>query len=235
MKSLRRLTTTLVASFDQTVSSMEDHEAIVDATIRDSKKATARATFKLKKMCADNQQLISRIAELRQQSEKWEARALGSHEDSQSDAIKCIAERNRCTDKIETLSTRLSRQQELEARARESVNRLIERTDSLISKRSELSSRAATARATEIVDRLEGEDGLNIHDTLERWEERVFESEALSDIHTFQCTDNSTSNDFSDKYRREEDQQKLDQDLASLIARNNSSSDDAAHVEKDND
>ena len=214
---------------------MEDHEAIVDATIRDSKKATARATFKLKKMCADNQQLISRIAELRQQSDKWEARALGSHEDNQSDAIKCIAERNRCTDKIDTLSTRLSRQQELEVRARESVNRLIERTDSLTSKRSELSSRAATARATEIVDRLEGEDGLNIHDTLERWEERVFESEALSDIHTFQSTDNSTSTEFSDKYQREEDQQKLDQDLASLIARNNSSSDDAGHVEKDND
>lgn len=235
MHSLRRLTTTLIASFDKTVSSMEDHEATVDAIIRDSKKATARANFKLQKMCAENRRLKERISRLRQESEKWEARALRSHQDNHSDAIKCVAERNRCTDKIDVLTAQLSNQQELEARARESVNRLIERTDSLNSKRSELSSRAATAKATQIIDKLEGEEGLSINETLDRWEERVFESEAVSDIHSSQCAEHYSDNELADNYQREEDQQRLDQDLASLISGSAASTEREKQAENDND
>ena len=235
MHSLRRLTTTLVASFDKTVSSMEDHEAIVDATIRDSKKATARATFKLKKMCADNQRLKNQISNLESESEQWEARALRSHKDNHDDAIKCIAERNRCTDHIDKLTTRLAQQQEHETRAKDAVNRLIERTDSLTSKRSELSSRAATAKATQIIDRLEGDEGLSINETLDRWEERVFESEAISDIHTMDCVPKNTINEFSENFQRQEDQQKLDQDLASLIAGQPTATDEADQAENNND
>jgi len=186
-------------------------------------------------MCADNRQLKERIDELKKEREQWEARALRSHEENHSDAIKCIAERNRCTDKIDTLSKRLKNQQEHEARARDAVNRLIERTDSLTSKRSELSARSATARATQIIDRLEGEEGLSINETLDRWEERVFESEAISDIHNSECSETSDSNDFSDKYQRDEDRLKLDQDLASLIANKPNSSDANEQTENDND
>jgi len=180
MNSLKRLSATLVATIDKTVASMEDHEAVVASALKDSKKATARARFKLEKLKLRNQHLQARLAEAKAEHDKWQDRALSLKETNREDALRCLTARKRCAERIEALSKELSHREESARRMEASVNQLIQKTESLDARRSELSSRAATARATEIVNRIEEDSSLDVHETLDNWELSIVESEFIA-------------------------------------------------------
>ncbi len=217
MNTLKRLTATLVASVDRTVTQMQDHEAVVAAAISDTRKATARARFKLEKLKAENQRLRDRIQSLKDESETWGTRAVSLHETNPQDALQCIAHRNRCTEQIELLSTRLEQQQQLEQQSVKTVQRLADKTDALNSKRAQLSSRAATAEATRVISRLEGDEGMEIDDTLDRWEQSVYETEAVCGV-ALESSSLSPTDDLTERLVSEEKQQNLQDELNALVA-----------------
>lgn len=219
MNTLKRFTATLVASVDRTVTHMQDHEAVVAAAIRDSRKATARARFKLEKLKADNRRLHDRIHSLQHESDQWSTRAISISETSQQDALKCIAHRNRCTGQIESLSMRLAQQQQLEQQSVQTVQRLADKTDALNSKRTQLSSRAAAAEATRVIHRLEGDEGIEIDDTLDRWEQSVYETEAVCGV-AVELSDMPLTDDLTERLASEEEQQHLQDELNALLAQN---------------
>lgn len=225
MNTLKRLTTTLVATVDRTITSMEDHEAVIAAAIRDSRKATARARFKLNKLKADNHGLQQRIHAVQLEADKWQQRAISLNEANRDDAINCIAHRRRCIDQIQSLTLRLEQQQKLELRSSTAVQRLADKADSLNSKRTQLSSRAAAADATRVINRLEGDDGIEIDDTLDRWEQSVFETEAVSGVGLDSFDEYSSADDLPERLAQQEQQQELMQELDALVATNASSSD----------
>ena len=53
MKTLKRLSTTVVSSFDWMISQVENHESLVNAAISEIQEAGARATVQLKKVKHD--------------------------------------------------------------------------------------------------------------------------------------------------------------------------------------
>ena len=217
MNTLKRLTATLVATVDRTVTNMEDHEAVIAAAIRDSRKATARARFKLNKLKADNQRLQQRINTLQAEADKWQQRAVSLNDVNRDDAVNCIAHRRRCADLIESLSQRLEQQRKLELQSTKTVQRLSDKSDSLNSKRTQLSSRAAAAEATRVMNRLEGDDGIEIDDTLDRWEQSVFENEAVSGVGFDSLEDDTSMDDLPERLANEEQQQDLLRELDELI------------------
>lgn len=217
MNTLKRLTATLVATVDRTVTSMEDHEAVIAAAIRDSRKATARARFKLKKLKADNQRLQQRINTLQAEADKWQQRAVSLNDVNRDDAINCIAHRRRCADLVESLLHRLEQQKKLELQSTKTVQRLADKADTLNSKRAQLSSRAAAAEATRVMSRLEGDDGIEIDDTLDRWEQSVFENEAVSGVGLDSLDEYTSVDDLPERLANEEQQQDLQRELDALV------------------
>lgn len=217
MNTLKRLTTTLIATVDRTVASMEDHEAVVAAAIRESRKVTARARFKLNRLRAENQRLTNRIDALQVEADKWQQRAISLNEVSREDAVNCIAHRRRCADRIESLTVQLEQQKKLELQSIKTVERLSDKVDVLNSKRAQLATRAASAEAMDVMHRLEGDDGLEIDDMLDRWEESVFETEA----HTgsgFDASHGYTSaDDLPERLANEEQQLDLQRELDALL------------------
>lgn len=218
MNTLKRLSATLLATVDRTVNSMEDHEAVISAAIRDSRKATARARFKLEKLKADNTRLKDRINTLQQQHDKWQERAISLNSVNREDALNCIARGKRCAEQIESLSTMLEQQQKLEQQSINTVRRLSEKSDSLNSKRTQLSSRAAAAEATRVINRLEGEDGIEIDDTLGRWEQSVYETEAVFGMGEGAVRMDTLGDELDERLSDGEEQQDLSDELDALVA-----------------
>ena len=71
MSLIKRLVTTVHSSVDRTLASMENHEAVVDAALRESREAVSRARVRLKRLERDGTQQRNRITELTSEVELW--------------------------------------------------------------------------------------------------------------------------------------------------------------------
>ena len=213
MKTLKRFTTSLVARVDRTLATIDDHAAIVDAAIRETGKAAAKAQFRLNKLRANTSQLSQQIDSLKVESERWETRALSVADSNREEAIQCISERKKCTDSIASLSQQLNQQQQIENQVAQSVQQLTDKVAGLKSKRSQFASREAAAQAQNLIQNLEGDSHLDLGDTLDRWEEAIHETEAETGVfNPLQGT-----SDLAARFNASEQQQELEQELDKLM------------------
>ena len=76
MNLFKRIVTTVHSGVDRTVASMENHEAIVDAALKESREALVRAKARLGRLEKDGKRQHNRVTELTSEIELWAERAL---------------------------------------------------------------------------------------------------------------------------------------------------------------
>ena len=213
MSTLKRFTTSLVARVDRTLATIDDHAAIVDAAIRDTDKAAAKARFRLNKLRANTSKLLEKIDALTVESERWETRAVSVADSKREEAIQCICERKKCTDSIVVLSEQLQQQQLVEKQVAQTVYQLTDKVANLKSKRSQFASREAAAQAQHLIQTLDGDSHPDLSDTLDRWEETIYETEAETGVfNSFNATI-----DLAARFDASEQQHELEQELDKLM------------------
>jgi len=213
MQTLKRFTTSLIARVDRTLATIDDHAAIVDAAIRETGKAAAKAQFKLNKLRANTTQLSQQIDSLKVESERWETRALSVADSNREEAIQCISERKKYTNSIASLSQQLNQQQQIENQVAQTVQQLTDKVAGLKSKRSQFASREAAAQAQNLIQNLEGDFQLDLGETLERWEEAIYETEAETGL----INPLLGTSDLAARFDASEQQQALEQELDKLM------------------
>ena len=100
MSLLKRLSATIVSRVDQMVSQIENHDAVVEAAIRESRQAAAKARVRLSRVRGDGEKLQKRIAELRASQTQWTERARSVAADDRDRALECMRCRNECLAQI---------------------------------------------------------------------------------------------------------------------------------------
>ena len=75
MSLIKRFVATVHHSVDRTLAGMENHEAVVDAALRESREAVSRARVRLNRLEKDGKQQSNRITELTSEVELWNERA----------------------------------------------------------------------------------------------------------------------------------------------------------------
>ncbi len=176
MNWLTRLSVTLGSSIERVVAPLENHDAVVDATLRDANRALARAKVRLGGLQRESTQLESDLARLEEESGRWTARAKEFAASNQDAALESLKRRRALDARAQTLRAAISNHAKTTARLVGDIATAEQRISVLNQQRHLLRTREFAADA---LSRVAGV-GLPMDDiaqTLERWETRIAETE----------------------------------------------------------
>ena len=155
MRMFTRISTSVMAALDRAVSTMENHDALVEAAINEVRQAIGQARVRLNRVQSDSERLRARIVALRGTAEQWAARAVqaGVSEDT---ALECLRRRRDCGIQIAQSEDLLRQQQALSERLHENLSRMESRLRELQRQRDGLRTREAAAEVLRVGDTFHG-------------------------------------------------------------------------------
>ena len=124
MSLIRRISATLTSSVDRAVSKVENHDAIVNAALKDTQQAAARSRVRLGRVRKDGRALKTRYHSLEEARDRWTERARSSAASDEAKALECLRRRRDCETQLRNLEESIGKHEELEARIAEQVKKI---------------------------------------------------------------------------------------------------------------
>ncbi len=212
MGIINRITTTLTSSVDKVVSQVENHDAVIDVSIKDCRAALAKAQVRYSRVKKDRENLQSRLQELQQMETTWEHRAKSVATQDEKMALDCLHRKNICKQRIVETQKSLSQHNELEQRVSGSIQKIEKRLADITQQRNMMRSRHSAADALRTINSIEGSSKNDVDDTFERWELVISEAE-------YEVGQEIESVDVLDKtFCEKEDEAALRAELAQLMS-----------------
>lgn len=217
MSLIRRISTSITSSVDRAVSKVENHDAIINAALRDSQRAAARSRVRLERVKRDGKSLRERQAKLQASVGLWTDRARTVAADDEAKALECLRRRKACDQQLGSLESSIEKHDELEARITEQVKKIEARIGEVTQQRNMMRSRESVAEAMRTIHDIEGVSYGGIEDTFDRWEINLGETEILTGS-------SAHADPLESAFLAEEDSAELRAELEVLLANEEDSS-----------
>jgi len=205
MRRLRHWTTGVVAQLDGIVSRIENHEAVAESTLREARRAAARARVRLGLVRRDGDALRERLATARESEACWRERAARLAERDENAALECLRRRRAAQREVASLQARLAEHERAERGLADDVARVEERVQKLDARHHRLATRQSCADAVAVNPEPE------VDEVFERWELHVAERELVRG-------DAPPADAFASELDREEAEAALRAELEALRA-----------------
>ena len=179
MSLIRRISTSITSSVDRAVSKVENHDAIINAALRDTQQAAARARVRLERVRKDGHGLKVRKSNLQQAVVRWTERAKNVAVDDEAKALECLRRRKSCAMQLQSVELAIDKHDELESRIAEQVKKIEARIGEVAQQRNMMRSRQSVAEALRTINNIEGTSYSEIEDTFDRWEINLGETEIM--------------------------------------------------------
>lgn len=177
MSIFKRLSATMFSQMDRVVSEIENHDAIIEAAVRDNQRALAKARVRFNRLRADGRRLQERLDHLKEAEQQWTRRAQEQAESDEPTALQCLGRRKECRRQIDGVERTLAEHREAEGRMTSELEAMSERIEQVKHQRNLLRTRQSTADALRTFKAIEDCGYIDIDGTFEKWEVRVMESE----------------------------------------------------------
>lgn len=210
MSLIRRISTSITSSVDRVVSKVENHDAIINAALRDTQQAAARARVRLERVRKDGRQLAERKSGLEQAVVRWADRARSVASENEAKALECLRRRRECEQQLAHVTQAIGRHEELEARIAGQVKKIEARIGEVAQQRNMMRSRQSVADAMRTINNVEGISYSEVEDTFDRWETNLGETEILMGAM-------SNGDPLESEFLAEEDTADLRAELAELL------------------
>jgi len=214
MNFITRISATLLSGVDNTVSQIENHDAIVEASLRESQRAAAQARVRLQRVKRDGESMLRKQKTLLQKIENWSARAQANHANDRQLALQCIARRKQCISEEQEVQVALKQHTELEQQLVETITTIERRITDMSRQRNQMRSRQSAAEALRVMNKIEGSNNNGIDDTFERWDLTISETEINAGVSSLPME----SDPLDAQFDAEEEQQALEAELNAFIA-----------------
>lgn len=217
MSIFTRLSATLVAGVDRTVSRIEDHDAIIDASLRESRRAQAQAKIRMKHVQRDGDVLRQRQNELTKFAENWAERARKTHDEDRALALDCVRRRQSTLKELDRVNDSLAQHAELESQVRQTIDQIGRQLQDVTQQRNQMRSRESAAEAQRIISQLDGIGGNGLEDTFDRWEMKISETEIVSTSSLSTLSSSTETDSLDAEFRVAEDNAEMELALDALL------------------
>lgn len=180
MKTIRRITTGLFANFDWAVTQIENHEALVNAAMREIQHAASKAKVQLARVKQDGERMRQRVKSLQDSEALWAERAVRCSALDQAKALECLRRRKKALAEIAELETQLKNHARLEEDLCKDLENIERRIEELRRKRNTLRTRESTAEALAAFQSQDAGLIAELDDVFDRWEIKVGSYETIS-------------------------------------------------------
>lgn len=213
MNLIKRLTTSVTATLEGAVGQLENHDAIVDASIKQTRQAVAKTQARLATLRQQQNAYESQLQLSIEQIKVWENRAQSLATDNESKALQCLTRRNQNEAESNRLRQSVQQQDGLINGVSANLSTLKTKLDEMTQRHNLMRSRQAVADVSKVASKSNNSEQLD--ETFERWESVVLETElAVSDA----CC----SDPLEAQFAQQEDKAKLLDQLSALKDKNNS-------------
>lgn len=196
MSLFTRIAATVKAGVEESISQIENHDAVIEASLKETREAASKARVRLGRVHKDGEKMRSRLDKLITDEQRWADRARSIADTDEQRALECVRRRRQCQSQIESLSEALVEHEAVESRLADSVRKIESRLQEVAEARNALRSRESVAQANRYLRNIDHNARSEIDDTLERWEIRVGADE-FSSV-SYDCVD-SLEAEFSDE------------------------------------
>jgi len=210
MSLIRRISTSITSTVDRAVSRVENHDAIINAALRDTQQAAARSRVRLERVRKDGQSLRNRRVELDTAVVRWTERAKTTAATDEAKALECLRRKNECEVQLQNLLVSIEKHDDLESRIVTQVKKIDARIGEVAQQRNAMRSRQSVAEAMRTINDIEGVSYGEIEDTFDRWEINLGEAEILMGV-------GSPGDPLESAYMAEEEVTELKAELAVLL------------------
>jgi len=207
MNLIKRLTTSVTATLDSAVGQLENHDAIVEATIKESRRAVAKTRARINTLTHQQSVYENQLEQAKEQSALWTERAKSLAQTDKDKAIQCVARLNSCQAEAERLVLSIDQQKKLIHEVSLNLEKLQAKLQEMTYKHNLMRSRTAVASVNQAVVNSDVDSSLN--DTFERWEAAVLE-------HEFAVTDACVSDTLDQTLSQQENEAALAEQLSRL-------------------
>lgn len=211
MSLFKRLSATLFSRIDQVVGEIEDHDAVVQATLTDMRKKVAEAKIRLKQVHREEDRLQQLINQQTDNAERWRQRAVQSAKMDEGKALECVSRHRQCQRNVERLNQSLAQYQQTAEKLANDIQLTEQRLQEVKQKLTLMRARQSTTSALHATGDTNQEATQLLEDTFDRWEINISQAELAIDDH-----------EYIDVIEREfvqsEQEAELREDLATLLA-----------------
>ena len=176
---LKRLVTSVGASFEQFVNKVENHEAVAESVIRDVRASAAKLKVQMGGVNAQAERLRERRDKLAEDAGRWRERAKRFAAEDEDRAMECLRRMKRSEAEQAQVVDQLAQYEDLGEKLKDRLAAVEARLSDLQLKRTALSSRSARAQVMGAGD----QDPLSdVNAVFDRWEMAVIEDEYLDEV-----------------------------------------------------
>jgi len=212
MSIFKRLSTTLVSRIDQVVGEIENHDAVIQATLSDMRKKIAEAKVRLGQVHHEKEHLQQQGQELQENARRWQQRAIECSVMDEAKALECVSRSRFCEQKEARLRQAINQYRQTADKLGRDIESseqcLAEMKQKLTLMRARQSTSSAVSATSEINNNMEN----RLDETFDRWEINISQAEMIVDQH--EPTD-LLERDFINREKEED----LRQELGILLAR----------------
>lgn len=209
MSIIKRISATLVSRIDHVIGEIENHDAVIQATLNEMRKKVAGAKVRLSEVRREETRLKHQIQEQQQNTQRWRQRAVECANSDESKALECVSRSRHCQQQVARLQQSLNQYEETALKLARDIDtseqRLIEMKQKLMLMRARHSSNSAL-NATSA-----NNDTQLLDETFDRWEINITHAEMALDSH-------ETIDPIEREFITQEEQQALRSELAKLLA-----------------
>lgn len=177
MSLIRRISASFTSSVDRAVSRVENHDAVINAALRDTQQAAARSRVRLARVRKDGHNLRDRKTNLETAVSRWTERARTVASEDEAKALECLRRKKECEAQLRNLDVSIGKHDELESRIVDQVKKIESRIGEVSQQRNMMRSRQSVAEALRTINDIEGVSYGEIEDTFDRWEINLGETE----------------------------------------------------------
>jgi len=214
MSIFKRLSATLVSHIDQVVGEIENHDAVVKATLQDMSKKIAEAKVRLAEVYREQERIQQQIQEQQQHMERWRQRAIQSAKRDENKALECISKRRHCQFQVDKLQQILGQYQHSSEKLTTDIQSSEQRMAELKHKRTLMRARQSTSSALTSSHQDNNDSMQMIDDTFERWEINISQEEMLNQ-------DSPLADPIEREFIVREQHHELREELANLLTEEN--------------
>jgi len=227
MNLISRFSATVLAGVDKTVSHIENHDAVVEASLKESQRAAAQARVRLQRVTRDGDAMRKKLEQLEQKIQHWTERARVTHSSDRELALQCMARRKQCLAEQADTVAALDRHAVTEQQMIETITQIERRVATISNERNKMRSRQSTAEALRVINKIENSGTGGLDDTFERWDLTISETE----ISAGSMSSASSIDSLDVKFTAREEQLELETELDALIT-NDDMGDSAENISR---
>jgi phage shock protein A len=182
--SIKRVFISIWSRIDQSLSTLENHDAVAKAVIAEIKQNRAKAFVRFKKLEDDHKKLNTQIEANRANIELWTQRAKDTAESNEAKALECLKRRRALQATSDRLEVQYQEQKGLIRRIEDDIKQIDAKIEELEQKRSAFRTRAASAAAHKNIALLNDNFGHDVDDIFSAWDEKLSIHESQSQCST---------------------------------------------------